>query len=42
MKEINFVGHQGMGGLMILKINLERYGVRIWTGFRWLKTGDTI
>jgi len=25
-----------------IKIHIKRHGVRVWTGFRWLKMGDAM
>jgi hypothetical protein len=43
MKGIDFVGDQSTDGWMNdIKIHIKRYGVRMWTGFRWLKMGDAM
>jgi hypothetical protein len=34
-------GNQGMDGRIILEFVLKEYGVRIWTGFIWLRMSSS-
>jgi hypothetical protein len=34
---MNYLGDPDIDGRIILKLILEKYGVRVWTGFKWLR-----
>jgi len=38
LRRRNYLGDLGLGRIILLKQTLQKYGMKMWTGFNWLNT----
>jgi len=38
LRRRNYLGDLGLGKIILLKQTLQKYGMKMWTGFNWLST----